>query len=100
MMWFPAPSGILAGEVQVRPSADFEKRRSLLEQPALNEQSGQAIITVPSTPTSALEKGPERTPPSGLKKDGAILVASENVAPPSVERMTEMSSSKNGMTTV
>jgi hypothetical protein len=100
MMWFPAPRGILAGRLQVRPSADLEKKRSLPEQPGLNEQSGQAIITVPSAPTSALGKGPERTPPSRLKKDGAILVAGENVAPPSVDRTTEISSSKKGMTTV
>ena len=92
MMWLPAPSGILAGGLQARPSADFVKRRSFPLHAGRRPQSGQAIITVPSAPTSALGKGPRRTA-EVLKHEGAIRVAAENVAPPSVERTTEMSSS-------
>src|SRR5580765_1015485 len=98
MMWLPAPSGILVGTVHVTPSVDFEKNRSFLEQVVRRPQSGQAIIALPSVPTSTLGNGPERTA-EVAKRDGAIVVSAEKLAPPSVERTTPIPSSNNGTTT-
>ena len=87
MMWSPAPSGIVVGGVQVSPSVDFEKSSSFPEQFGRRAQSGQAISTLPSAPTSTLGNGAARTADE-LKRDGATIVSGEKVAPPSVERTT------------
>ena len=92
MMWSPAPSGIGRGGVHVSPSVDLEKSRSFPEQFGREAQSGQAISTLPSAPTSTLGNGAARTADE-LKRDGAIVVSGENVAPPSVERTTAIPSS-------
>jgi hypothetical protein len=90
MMWSPPPSGIVVGGVQVSPSLDFEKSRSFPEQFARALQSGHAIITFPSAPTSTLGNGAARTA-DVLKREGAITDSEEKVAPPSVERTTAIS---------
>src|SRR6476660_7057846 len=98
MMWSPAPSGIVVGGVHVSPSVDFEKSRSFPEQFGRELQFGHAIITLPSAPTSTLGNGAARIADE-LKRDGAIVVSGENVAPPSVERTTTIPSSYRGTTT-
>ena len=62
------------------------------EQFGREAQSGQAISTLPSAPTSTLGNGAARTADE-LKRDGAIVVSGENVAPPSVERTAAIPSS-------
>src|SRR5690349_21767964 len=79
MMWSPEPSGTRVGGVHTSPSADFEKSRSLAEQPGRRAQSGHAIIALPSAPTSTLGNGPERPGEAGrrdraLRREGGAAV--------------------------
>jgi hypothetical protein len=90
---------MLTGGVQLTPFRDFEKTMSFCEQPGRVAQSGQAS-TMPSAPISALGSGAARRPGGLLKVAAAILVPAENVAPPSLERTADSSSSKIGTTSV
>src|SRR3954463_12303354 len=88
MTGFPGASGIFTGGVQVRPSVDVERTRSLPVQLARCPQSDHAMYATPPAPTSTLGKGPERSWFDEWKRDRATSDSGEKLAPPSRERTT------------